>query len=211
MKEEFSFKKFWKKFWFLLWKDDSMKGWLFSVVFLFVFITFIFFPLLRLSTGTALPLAIVESCSMYHSGDLLSNFDQWWTRHDEKYSNLNISKNEFSTFSLKDGFNKGDILLIIKANPDKLKVGDVIIFNSNTGRKNPIIHRIINITEKNGEKIFSTEGDNNQGQLEFEKKIYESQLVGKATPIKVPLFGWVKLIFFESQKSPYERGFCSEN
>ena len=31
-------KKIWKKFWFLLWKDNSLKGWIFSVLFLFIFI-----------------------------------------------------------------------------------------------------------------------------------------------------------------------------
>ena len=67
--------KFWKKFWFMLWKDDSLKGWIFSIIFLFIFIKFIFFPILSLVTGTYLPLAIVESCSMYHEGNFLSNYN----------------------------------------------------------------------------------------------------------------------------------------
>jgi len=79
-------KSFFQKFWHLLWKEDSFKGWLFSIVVLFVFIKFIFFPVLGLVTGTALPLAIVESCSMYHQGNLLSDFDSWFERHKEKYS-----------------------------------------------------------------------------------------------------------------------------
>ena len=76
------FKNFWKKFWFIVWKDNSLKGWIISILFLFIVIKFIFFPLLNLVTGTTLPLAIVESCSMHHKGNIFSNFDNWWERHD---------------------------------------------------------------------------------------------------------------------------------
>ena len=63
------FKRFLKKSWQIIWKDDSLKGWIISLIFIFVVIKFIFFPLLNLATGTSLPLAIVESCSMYHGTD----------------------------------------------------------------------------------------------------------------------------------------------
>lgn len=202
-------KNVFQKFWFLLWQDNSIKGWIFSVVFLFVFIKFIFFPALGLVTGTSLPLAIVESCSMYHEHNLFSNFDSWWTRHDTKYSRTGIDKTLFSGFPLQNGFNKGDILLVTRANPEKLQVGDIIIFNA--GTNNPIIHRIIKIDETSEGRIFSTEGDNNNGQLVSEKQIKEDQLVGKATLRIVPYGGWVKLIFYEFAKPSYERGFCHEN
>ncbi len=201
-------KEGWKKFWNLLWKDESIKGWLFSIIFLFVFIKFIFFPVLGFVTGTSLPLAIVESCSMYHQGDLFSDYDSWWERHDSKYSAFNIDSSDFSTFFLNNGLNKGDILFVIKANPEKLETGDIIIFNAN--QKTPIIHRIIEIKEENGEKIFSTIGDNNKGQLSFEKEILSNHLVGKAVLKVTPYFGWVKLIFYEHQKSAGEKGFCKE-
>src|SRR3990167_9816362 len=101
-------KKFWGKFWFLLWEDDSFKGWIFSIIFLFIFIKFIFFPILSFATGTSLPLAIIESCSMYHGGNLFSNYDSWFSRHEAKYSNLQINKSEFDDFNFKSGLNKGD-------------------------------------------------------------------------------------------------------
>ena len=202
-------KEFFKKFWFLLWKDNSIKGWIFSVIFLFVFIKLIFFPLLDLATGTSLPLAIVESCSMYHKGDMISNFDSWWTRHESKYEPYIINNLDFKEFSFKNGFNKGDILFITGTNPEKLKIGDIIIFNGN--RQNPIIHRIINITIEDGEYFFSTLGDNNNGQLSEEKKISSDQIVGKAVFRVAPLVGWVKLIFYEGSKPEAERGLCSEN
>ena len=205
-----NFKEAWEKFWFLLWKDNSLKGWIFSVIFLFIFIKFIFFPLMSLATGSELPLAIVESCSMYHKGNLLSNFNDWFQRHEEKYSSLDINQTEFSGFSLKKGFNKGDILLITRATPEKIEVGDIIIFKSEL--KNPIIHRVTNIQEKSdGSLVFSTMGDNNNGQLSFEKEITEEQLVGKASFKLAPYAGWIKLIFFDWQKPQSERGFCGEN
>jgi signal peptidase I len=211
-------KKGFKKFWFLLWKDNSLKGWIFSLIFLFVFIKFIFFPVLSFATGTSLPLAIVESCSMYHNGNIFSNFDTWFASHDGKYSSLNITKEEFQKFTLKKGFDKGDILFIIKANPETLKIGDIILFNSGS-KGTPVIHRIIKIEEENGEKVFTTIGDNNAQMLTpgnnpndvDERKITSEQLVGKAVFRIVPWFGWVKLIFFESSRPVSERGFCKEN
>lgn len=201
-------KKFFKKFWQIVWKDDSFKGWLISLLFIFIIIRFVFFPLLNLATGTSLPLAIVESCSMYHDGNIFSNFDNWWERHDSKYGTLGINKAEFETFSMKRGFSKGDILFIVKAKPEKLKIGDIIIFNAE--QKNPIIHRIIKIKQQNGQYVFSTIGDNNNGQLSVETVINEDQLVGKAVFRIVPSLGWAKLVFYEHLKPLNERGFCSE-
>ncbi len=204
-----SFKNFWKKFWFIVWKDNSLKGWIISILFLFIVIKLIFFPLLNLVTGTALPLAIVESCSMYHSGNIFSNFDNWWDRHDVKYFELDITKSEFEEFSFKRGFNKGDILFIIGKKPEKIEIGDVIIFEVN--QRNPIIHRVINIQQENENYIFSTIGDNNNGQLSFERAISEDKIVGKAVIRLVPYIGWIKLVFFEANKPISERGLCSEN
>src|SRR5271157_3211332 len=167
-------KRFFKKFWFLLWKDNSVMGWIFALVFIFVFIKLLFFPLLSLATGTPLPLAIVESCSMYHQGNVFSNFDAWWQRHEVKYETLNITEQEFSHFSLTNGFSKGDILFIVGVSPQNIKIGNIILFNA-PGQTAPIIHRVINITEENGQYIFSTEGDNNNGQLSFENQINQNQ------------------------------------
>jgi signal peptidase I len=213
-----SFKKGFKKFWFLLWQDNSIKGWIFSLLFLFIFIKFIFFPGLSLITGTALPLAIVESCSMYHQGNVFSDFNSWFDKHTTKYEAINITKEEFQTFTLDDGFSKGDILFMVKADPNTLKIGDIILFNSGTS-STPVIHRIINIQEVDGEKIFTTMGDNNNailtpgnnlGQVD-ERNIKPDQLVGKAIFRVTPWLGWIKLIFYEGSKPESERGFCSEN
>src|SRR3989344_9428569 len=110
--EKENVKDFFRKFWFLLWKDNSLKGWFFSVIFLLLFIKLIFFPLLSLTTGTSLPLAIVESCSMYHKGNLLSDFDSWWLNHEEKYTELGINETDFREFSNEKKINKKKKLFI---------------------------------------------------------------------------------------------------
>ncbi len=207
MSEEKKVKKFFKKFWYTLWKDNSLKGWILSLIIIFVFIRFIFFPILSLTTGTSLPLAIVESCSMYHSGNLFSDFGAWWQRHEMKYSVFGINETEFSHFSLKNGFSKGDILFIVGANPKNIRIGDIIIFNA--GQQAPVIHRVINITQSDGKYYFSTIGDDNNGQLSFENGISQDQIVGKAVFRIAPFLGWAKLVFYESQKPVDQRGFCS--
>lgn len=200
-------KDYWNKFWFLLWKDDSMKGWIFSVVFLFIFIKLIFFPVLSITTGTTLPLAIVESCSMFHEGNYFSNFDNFWETKGNKYEDFNLEKDSFLNFKFRKGFNKGDILFIVGTPASKLNIGDVIVFQS-PGR-NPIIHRIMEIEEaEEGKRIFSTVGDNNNGQLPIEKAIDADMIVGRAVFRLAPYIGWVKLIFFEPSKPLSERGFC---
>lgn len=203
------FQIFLKKFWDIVWRDDSLKGWLISLIFLFIVIKGIFFPLMSLATGTSLPLVIVESCSMYHDNNLLSDTNEWWTIHENKYSTYQITKDQFLDFPFKKGFNKGDILFITGAKASELEMGDIIIFNANY--RNPVIHRIISIQREENEYIFGTIGDNNNGQIEFEKRIGEHQVVGKAQINIAPYIGWGKLIFFERLRNPQERGFCNEN
>jgi signal peptidase I len=202
-------KKFLKKFWWIVWKDDSFKGWIISLIFLFIIIKGVFFPLMSLATGTKLPLVIVESCSMYHEDNLFSNYDEWFENHKIKYWEYRISNEMFSKYSFKKGFNKGDILFVTGVKPEELEIGDVIIFAANY--KSPIIHRIIDMKQENEEYIFSTLGDNNQGQIYFETSIKEDQVIGKARANIAPYVGWIKLIFFEWNQPENNKGFCIAN
>lgn len=213
-----NFKRGWKKFWYLLTKDESLKGWIFAVIFLFIFIKLIFFPLLNLIAGTTHALSIVESCSMHHDSRLLffHDFDKWWKSNENKYSTYNLTKNDFKDFKLKNGFTKGDILFVTKATPEKLKIGDIILFNA--GQNNPIIHRIINIKKENEKYLFTTIGDNNPNSLTNknnpfginEINIKEEQLVGKLAFKIAPYIGWSKLIFYDFRKPESLRGLCDE-
>ena len=194
-----------KKFWNFIWYGESLLSWIVFLVCIFIFIKFIFFPTLSLITGTALPLAIVESCSMYHE----ENFDSWWSENSEWYEDNNITKEEFKKFKLKNGFTKGDIFFIVGTNKEKIKIGDTIIFVSGINGR-PIIHRVISLNP------IQTKGDNNLAQFTStnnperinEININENQILGEVTRIKIPLIGWVKLIFYEPFRNKNSRGFC---
>lgn len=186
-KEENWLKRFWK---FL--KKDTWQSTIVTLIIAFIIIKFVFFPLLSLATGTALPLVIVESCSMYHSGsleDVLQN---------KIYSDYNISLEDAQGWGFKNGINKGDIIFVIS--PKNVKIGNVIIFGAGTG--NPIIHRLIRVGG-----IYTTKGDNNPALLDAEKTINKNQVVGRAV-FRIPYLGWTKLIFFDWQKPFSERGLC---
>jgi hypothetical protein len=188
-----SIKSGFNKVWNFL-KEDSWPSFLVSLVLALIIIKFVFFPILSLLTETSLPLVIVESCSMYHSQDLENIME------NKYYSDYRLSYDNTSDWNLKNGFTKGDIIFVVGA--DNPKVGDVIIFNA--GQSNPIIHRIIGISDTG---IYTTKGDNNAGLLVFEKNIDKEQIVGKAV-FKIPFIGWVKLIFFDWMKPDEQRGFC---
>lgn len=180
------------KFWEFL-KKDTFSSWFVSLVLIFLLIKFILFPFLSLITGTSLPLVVVESCSMHHNTD----FEGWWNQNGAWYEEQGINKEQFQDFTLKNGFTKGDIILVRGA--EKINQGDVIIFIA--GTKYPVIHRVIDTVPLN------TKGDNNLQQLDIEKSISGNKVLGKAVG-KIPLLGWVKLIFFEPFKSSSERGLC---
>jgi signal peptidase I len=196
-----------KQFWNFIWNGESLLSWVAFIFFAFIIIKFIFFPVLSFITGTSLPLVIVESCSMYHG----TNFDNWWEIKGGWYEERGITKEEFSEFRFKNGFNKGDIFFILGIKKDKIEIGDTIIFWS-AGK--PIIHRVVNL------EPLATKGDNNPGFLKNnngnnegidETNIREEEIVGKATLVRIPYLGWVKLIFYEPFRDSSQRGLCKLN
>jgi len=82
---------------------------------------------------------------------------------------------------------RGD-MIIVYGDRD-VSVGDIIVFDV-SNRKYPIIHRIYNITE---DEII-TKGDHNQYTDNWSPPITKDNLYGKAV-LKIPLLGWVKIIF----------------
>jgi signal peptidase I len=186
-------------------QKDSWDSFLVSLILIVLSIKLVLFPLLSLITGSPLPLVVVESCSMYHT----SSFENWWSQNAAWYEEKGITEEEFKEYSLKNGFNKGDIILIVGS--EKYEKGDIIVFNPNQDAlsNKPIIHRIIS------EEPIATKGDYNSDQLRKdnnnqkidETKIYPQQIIGKSV-IKIPLLGWIKLIFFEPFKPENERGLC---
>jgi len=198
-----------KRFWKFIWHDDSLLSWITFIIVVFVLIKFIFFPAVSFVMGTSLPIVIVESCSMYHG----TSFDKWWESNSEWYGEKNITKEQFSSFTMRKGFSKGDIFFVRGIEAEKLNIGDIIIFASGTAKR-PIIHRIVQLNP------IETKGDHNSGQFNLnqpakenperidETHINEEQIIGKVTFIKIPALGWIKLIFFEPFRADNERGFC---
>jgi signal peptidase I len=182
--------------WNFLWNDNSLLSWIISLVIAFIIIKFIFFPILSLIFGSLMPLVVVESGSMHHSGNFVSNyfgtsgsFNLWWNEKGAWYeTHTNITKEIAFNWRLRGGLEIGDIVFIYGRG--KYRVGDIIVFNG--GQNHPIIHRIIEVRKIGNETIYMTKGDNNEGQLVQELQISKSQILGKAI-FKLPKLGWVKL------------------
>jgi signal peptidase I len=90
--------------------------------------------------------------------------------------------------SMVPTFSKGDILIIQGILKEELKVSDIIVF-AVPGQSIPVVHRIIKI---NSDGTFQTQGDANNGQLDFEKSINHDQIYGKMV-FMIPFLGWVKI------------------
>ena len=133
-----------------------------------------------------------------------SGIDHWWDKSNKWYVTSGINKEEFKSFPLKNGFNKGDIMILKGKKPENIAVGDVIVFWST---KKDIIHRVVKKWQDNGAYYFQTKGDNNpalcspcrdqSGQVILdESKISEKQIVGNAV-LRIPLLGYIKIWFVE--------------
>jgi len=168
--------------WHFLWESNSIWSWIVDFVLAFVFIKFIFFPLLSLIFASSLPMVIVESKSMIHQGD----FDAWWSKFGSWYEQNGITEAQFKQWGFQNGINKGDIIVV--QGSDNYELGDVIIFKVPI-QATPIIHRLVVIDNE----IYSTKGDNNQYQLPYEKSTAKNNVYGKAIA-KIPWLGWIKLI-----------------
>lgn len=197
-------KEAWKKTWHFLWKEDSLASWVVNIILAFIIIKFIIYPALGLILGTNLPVVAVISESMEHDG----GFDEWWNSpaicsdnpfntsrctQAEWYKMRGIDEEEFSKFPFNNGFNKGDIMILKGVDAEKLKVGDIIVFQS--GMNYPIIHRVV---EKND--VIQTKGDHNQAQIVNtkldERYVTSDELIGKAW-FRIPWLGYVKIWFVD--------------
>ncbi|MGV8150543.1 MAG: signal peptidase I [Candidatus Woesearchaeota archaeon] len=193
-----------RKIWHFLWKEDSLLSWIVNIIIAFILIKFIIYPGLGLVLGTNLPVVAVISESMEHDG----SFDEWWASpaicsdnpldnskctQGEWYAKEDITKEDFIKYPFKNGFNKGDIIVLRGVDIETLEVGEIIVFQS--GLNYPIIHRAI---ENND--VVQTKGDHNQAQIVNpklnEKYITKDQLIGKAW-FRIPYLGYVKIWFVD--------------
>lgn len=215
------FKKLFKKIWYFIWEDDSIWSWIVNIILAFVLIKFIVYPGLGFILSTSHPVVAVVSESMEHRSSMemcgklydeekFFDLDEYWVACGEWYeSNTDIVKDDFLNFPLKNGFNKGDIMVLVGKKPEQIEIGDIIVFISHREkpRADPIIHRIVNKIEDGPKVILETKGDHNKEQINGcsgdgctdETNILEEQLIGKAI-FKVPLLGYIKIWFVEILK-----------
>ncbi|MFH1511314.1 MAG: signal peptidase I [Candidatus Woesearchaeota archaeon] len=217
------YKKIMKKTWHFIWKDDSIWSWIVNVILAFVLIKYIVYPVLGFMLATSHPVVAVVSGSMEHKMvapcekslkniicydrsdsrfELCGmdfekkqrvNLDFYWQTCGEWYAeNFGINQDQFSSFEFKRGFNTGDIMVLKGQEPGKIQIGDVVVYKGS--RPDPIIHRVVRKYREDGEWFFQTKGDHNPDSNFDEKRISESQLIGKAF-FRIPLLGWIKIWF----------------
>jgi hypothetical protein len=200
-----------KRTWNFFWDDDSIWSWIANIIVAFLLIRFIVYPVLGVVLGTSYPIVAVISESMEHGTtneiicgqqfkEFPESFDQYWNTCGQWYEEKGITKEEFRTYPFDDGFRKGDVILLWRANRDNLEVGDVLIFQGS--KPQPIIHRIIKIWDEDGEYFYQTKGDHNNGMISGvygEEKISESRILGKGL-FRIPYLGWMKILFVDAVK-----------
>lgn len=191
-------KKILKRVWHFIWEDNSIWSWIVNIILAFILIKFVVYPFLGLVLSTSHPVVAVVSGSMEHDG---MDFEQWWEKNKDWYLENGIDKSAFGKFSLKNGFNKGDIMILVGKGAENIKIGDVIVFVG--GSKDPIIHRVVKKAERKGTIYFQTKGDNNMDSIKTsqldETDITQDEIKGKAA-FRVPLLGYIKIGFVEILK-----------
>ena len=191
------FRHYIKKFWHFLWYEDSFLSWVVNIIFAFVLIKFAIYPGLGFILGTTHPVVAVVSESMEHN----KGFDEWWENSKNWYGQNGITKEQFSNFKLKNGFNKGDIMVLHGKKAEDINAGDIIVFVSS--KPDPIIHRVVKKTKKDGLYYFTTKGDNYKtNPYPIKDKIFgldetdikENQVIGAAL-LRIPFIGYIKIGF----------------
>lgn len=225
MKKKKKLKKQLGKIWYFIWEDNSFWSWIVNIILAFVLIKFIVYPGLGFVLSTSHPVVAVVSSSMEHGtakacadegctgfqyticGNIYSEkgflgLNEYWQECGNWYEeNTNIDENKFSGFPFKNGFNKGDIMVLIGGDAENIDVGDIIVFKSD--RKDPIIHRVVRKMHSGNVVSFQTKGDNNKDSIKTsrldETNLGEDVIIGKAV-FRVPLLGYIKIWFVELLK-----------
>ena len=105
-----------------------------------------------------------------------------------------ITEERFKEFSFKNGFNKGDIMVLKGVEPKNIKIGDVLVFQSAYGNE-PIIHRVVAISgDESSGFVYQTKGDHNGDSGNIDTNIQQDAVYGKAI-FRIPFLGWIKIAF----------------
>ncbi len=173
-----------KNIYHFIFHDDSLLSWIVNIILAFLLVKFIIYPGLALLLGSSLPLVAVISGSMEHEG---LDFETWWGANGAWYEEQGISKEMFQDYRFTNGFDKGDVIVLVGA--EEVAVGDVLVYSSGM-HPYPIIHRLIYINEE--DHSYTIKGDNNEGPDPL--AVSEEQVLGKAL-YRIPKIGWIKIWF----------------
>lgn len=198
-----------KRVWHFFWKEESVASWIANIIVAFLVIRFIVYPLLGVLLGTNFPIVAVVSESMEHGlhnnilcgrefKEFQESFEQYWKVCGAWYEEGGISQEEFKQFPFKNGFNKGDVIILWRAHRDNLEVGDILVFQG--AKPQPIIHRIVKIIQQNGDYYYHTKGDHNNDSLRGpwgETEISEERVLGQGI-VRIPYLGWIKILFVDA-------------
>ncbi len=180
----------WRRVWHFIWHEDSLASWLVNIVLAFVIIKFLLYPGLGLVLGTQFPVVAVVSSSMEHHP---ADFDAWWAANEDFYLARNITRFDFLTYPFRNGFSKGDIMILAGVDSATVARGQVIVYWSR--KPYPIIHRFIG-NNPSEPALLMSKGDNNPAMVQTfdlnEYRIAPDLVVGKAI-LRIPYLGYVKI------------------
>lgn len=202
------------KIWKFIWHEDSLASWLVNIGLAFILIKYAFYPLVGMFLGTSYPIVAVVSESMEHEPEngilcgrqfthLPASLNTYWQACGSWYEERNITVEQFHTFPFRNGFSKGDIIILWQATPENINVGDILVFQGE--RPQPIIHRVVQIhSRKVGEGkttvlLYQTKGDHNSNSIpgdQGEMDIPLDRIHGKGI-LRIPYLGWIKVGFVE--------------
>ena len=128
--------------------------------------------------NTDLPVVAVVSDSMTHDSLTEKNHYQFLE------NNLGYMKEEIDSWPIKNGFLKGDVLVVKGISNEDLKVGKVIVYDIK-GQNTPIVHRIVKIEDGQ----LTTKGDHNPSFDPWKP----TKIHGEAILV-IPYLGWPKLL-----------------
>lgn len=102
---------------------------------------------------------------------------------------FNIFPNAILTGSMAPKILPGDIVIVKKTSPERLKSGDIIQFKLENVRVN---HRVVDLgTDAGGRQFFITKGDANEN-IDLEP-VYPEQVTGKIVYV-IPKLGWITIM-----------------
>ncbi len=211
-KKEKNYLDYLKSFWKYLWYGDSFGSYVLSFLVAFLIIKFMFFPALGFVLNNDYPIVAIVSGSMEHKitdhrvcdkyipeiQNKRLSFDEWWSFCSDYYiENFNITKEQFQDFKYSRGLNTGDVMILFGRAPERINVGDVLVFEPENRvwfeSHGPVIHRVVDRWQDDGIWYFQTKGDHNSQSFDnFEKRIPEDKVIGVAV-VRIPYIGYAKI------------------